>query len=276
MYGEMPHEFVGPQCLSMIEHIDAVRDQRCGPMGAGLDPDALQSSTQGAVALVSGSLNKRLELTARVFCEMAIKPLFKGILKLMVKHQDKARMLKIRNQWIPMDPSTFKADLDMTVNVGVGAGTINERVAALQQIAAAQKEIIATAGPDNPLCGAREIRNTLSKIVELSGYRDSTQFFKEIPPGAESAPKPPPKPSPEEVLAQAQAQAVQADVEMKREKHQLELLQMKAEDDRERDKQETETLLKIADFQVKNPTYNVAELVAAIKAATTAPRQQVM
>lgn len=35
-------------------------------------------------------------------------------------------MMKLRNQWVPVDPSSWKTRYAVTVNVGLGTGTRDE------------------------------------------------------------------------------------------------------------------------------------------------------
>ena len=119
------------------------------------------------------------------------------------------------------------------MNVGLGIGTTDERLAVLNQVAVRQQEALEKLGPNNPLVGLGQIRNTLSKMLEISGYPDSNQFFKPLPLDYEAPPPPPPKPSPEELLAQAQMADIEARTAIDQQKIQLDAMKQQQLDERE-------------------------------------------
>jgi hypothetical protein len=149
-------------------------------------------------------------MIARLFAENGFKRLFKGLLRLVITHQDKERVVRLRNEWVPVDPRVWNSSMDCSVNVGLGSGVTDERLAVLNNIAARQTEAMEKLGPDNPLVGLGNIRNTLAKMLEISGYKDTDQFFKPIPVDWQPPPPEPPPPTPEELLAQAQMADIQA------------------------------------------------------------------
>jgi len=139
----------------------------------------------------------------------------------------------LRDEWVPIDPRVWDSNMDCSVNVGLGVGTTDERLAVLNQIALRQQEALEKMGPNNPLVGLGQIRNTLSKMLEISGYSDSNQFFKQVPLDYEPPPPEPPKPSPEELLAQAQMADIQARTAIDEQKIQLAAMKQQQLDERE-------------------------------------------
>ena len=209
MVRELIKPFVGKEAFPMLEQVQREKDRRIGTRNVSLDADALQSTTKLAVNAQVQAAAQRVELIARLYAEIGMKRLSKGLLKLVCQHQDKPRMVRLRNQYVEVDPRVWNANMDVTVNVGLGNGLTEERVMVLQQVLAVQREVLATMGPNNPLVGFGHVRNTLGKILEQSGYKDTAQFFKPVPLDFETPP-PPPKPSAEELLAQIEAQKIQA------------------------------------------------------------------
>jgi len=119
-------------------------------------------------------------------------------------------------------------------------------------IAAKQEQALMQMGPMNPLVTPAQYANTLRKMVELSGFKDASQFFNAIPadyqPPQATQPQ---KPSPEEMLAQVQVQSIQADIQKKAAELQLEQQRMVMSDDRERDKIETDRFIKLRELELK-------------------------
>ena len=263
--------FVGREAFSMLEYIDQVKEDRTGMSKAamGLNADALQSSTRAAVAATISASQSRLELTTRILAN-GMKKLFKNILQLIVTHQDKPRMVRLRNQWVAIDPRAWNATMDVTVNVALGNGDTEQKMAMLQLILSQQKEALMQMGPQNPLVTPGQFSNTLRKMVELAGFKDSSQFFNAIPADYQPPAPQPNKPTPEEMLAQVQAQSIQADIQKKAAELELEREKMLRSDDRDRDRMESDMMLRAQEMQLK---YGTQVDVASIRAMMERDRE---
>ena len=275
MVQPLAQPFVGQAGYSMLEYMDQLKEDRTGMSKAamGLNADALQSSTKAAVAATISASQSRLELTARIMAE-GMKKLFKGILFLLTTHQDRPRMVRLRNQWVQIDPRAWDASMDVSVNIGLGGGDVNDRLQTLTMISQMQKAIIDQYGLANPLVTPQMYSRTLQKMVELSGFKDSSQYFNQIPADFQ-VPQEPPKPTPEEVLAQVQAESIQADIQKKAAELELKRQQMMRDDDYRRDQLAQEYLLKKYELELKYGTQiNNAELMAAQNLDREAMRAQ--
>jgi hypothetical protein len=235
MVQQLDVPFLGKDAFPMIQYLDSMKEARTGQTAAsqGLDPDVLQSTTKAAVTATIKGAEQHLEMMARLFAD-SFKRMFKGILKLVITHQDKERMVRLRDEWVPIDPRVWDSTMDCSVSVGLGVGTTDERLAVLNQVVLQQKEVLEKLGPSNPLVGLGQFRNTLSKMLEISGYPDSNQFFKPLPLDYEPPPpQEPPKPSPEEMLLQAQMADIQSRAQIEQEKLQLAAMKQQQLDERE-------------------------------------------
>jgi hypothetical protein len=115
---------------------------------------------------------------------------------------------------------------------------------------------------------------TLQKMVELSGFKDASQFFNQIPADFQ-VPQEPPKPTPEEVLAQVQAESIQADIQKKAAELELSRQKMMRDDDYRRDQMAQDYLLKKYELELKYGTQiSNAELMAAQNLDREAMRAQ--
>jgi|TARA_R110002096_G_scaffold94606_5_gene212824 hypothetical protein len=234
MVQQLDVPFLGKDAFPMIQYLDSMKESRTGQTAAsqGLDPDVLQSTTRVAVTATIKGAEQHLELMARLFAD-SFKRMFKGILRLIITHQDRERIVRLRDEWVPIDPRVWDSAMDCSVSVGLGVGTTDERLAVLNQTAMRQQEALEKLGPNNPLVGLGQVRNTLSKMLEISGYPDSNQFFKPIPLDYEPPPPQPPKPSPEELLAQAQMADIEARTAIDQQKIQLDAMKQQQLDERE-------------------------------------------
>ena len=264
--------FVGKDAFPMLAYMDEMRENRTGISKAadGLDPAALQSSTLMAVQQTVAAAQQRVELIARLFADGGMTQLYKGLLQLIIKHIDKPRMIRLRNQFVPMSPDRWSANMDVVSNVSLGKGGDQERMAMLQQIAGKQEQILQTMGPVNPLVDMTNYYQTLIQMLEVAGFKDPLRFFKD--PATFLPSQEPPKPDPNEALMQVQMQAIQADIQKKAAELELEREKMQREDDRRRDKDEADIALKAAEI---NARYGAQIDTAQIKANSDRDRELV-
>jgi hypothetical protein len=203
-----------------------------------------------------------------------MKKLFKGILYLMTTHQDKPRMVRLRNEWVQIDPRVWDAGMDVNVNIGLGNGDNNEKLAALNIIMQKQEQIMAQFGPMNQIASLPMYIRTLQKAIELSGYKDASSYFNSLPADFQM-PQEQPKPTPEEVLAQVQAQSIQADIQKKAAELELKREQMIRDDDYRRDQLAQDLLLKKYELELKYGTQiSTAEIDARQAMDREAMQQQ--
>jgi len=235
---------VASQAFPMLQYLDTIQSKRTGVSDAsqGLDPSVLQNVTAAAVASMQQAGAGKIELMARIFAETGVKSLFQGILHLLCKYQDKARMVRMRGEFVEFDPRTWANQYDVSINVGLGAGNRQEQMAMLSMVLAKQEQLIAQYGPANPYVSPAQYRGTLGRMVEIAGFKDSAEFYKAITPEQDQAlsnPPPQQQQMPPEVQAlmartQAEIQAnqakAQADMQMQQQQMQIdmEMAQQKA------------------------------------------------
>jgi hypothetical protein len=235
--------FVGQAAFPMMEYMDQIKEDRTGMSKAAMGLNA---------------------------------DLFKGILFLATTHQDKARMVRMRNEWVQIDPRFWDVGMDANINIALGNGDTNEKLQALMMIMSKQEQILQQLGPTNPLVTPQQFSNTLRKIVELSGFKDATSFFQNIPADY-VPPTPQQKPSPEEVLAQVQAESIKADIQKKAAELELKRQQMIMDDDLNRDKMAQDLYLKKYEIELKYKSQiSTAEIDAAQSIDREAMRQQAL
>jgi hypothetical protein len=221
--------FVGQAAMPVLQWLDEVQAKRTGvvPASAGLDPDVLQSTTKSGVDATIQGAQERTEMTARLFAENGIKPMMKGILKLVCANQDQPRMMRLRGKWVEVDPRVWDADMDVIVHVALGRGTDQDRLMALNGIAAKQELAMQSmGGVTNPLAPLDRYRNTLARMTEVLGYKAVDQFWAPVTTQtvqaiAQAAQQQPPPPDPNMLVAQAQQAKVQGELQIKQQQLQL-------------------------------------------------------
>jgi hypothetical protein len=264
------------QSFPMLQYLDQVQSKRTGvnDVQQGLDPNILQNTTATAVAAMQSAAAGKIEMIARVFAETGVKDLFEKILHLLCKYQDKARVIRLRGKYISIDPREWTNGFDLSINVGLGTGNKQEQMAMVAMVLQKQEQILQTQGFNNPLVNLTQYRETLGRFIEAAGYKDSSEFFKEIPPELEQQianPQPqqaPVDPAVQAYMAQAQAQM---QIEQAKAQQDMQLAQQKAEADvmLQQQKAQAEIQLKrekaMADLELKTAEFQAE---AQLKAMT--------
>lgn len=241
--------FVGQAAFPVLQYMDQIKQSRTGISAAsqGLDPDALTNSTATGVNATVQAAQQHIEMIARLFAETGLKDMMKGVLRLVVQHQDQARMVRLTNEFVQLDPRGWDSGMDVMVNVALGRGTDQARMAMLTQIAQQQREALGELGPINPLTDLQKLYNTLAEITTLAGFKDTSQFWSD-PADFQPPPPQPPQPDINQMLIQAQIAEIQADVQMKQ-----------AEINRKREETEIDAALKVLELQAKQEMQVTAE-----------------
>jgi hypothetical protein len=246
------------QSFPMLDYMDQVLQKRSGVTSTsqGIDPNILQNTTATAIAAMQQAGSGKIEMIARIFADTGVKDLFAGIFHLILKYQDKPRVIRLRGKYVSIDPREWKNNYDVTVNVGLGTGSQDQKMAMAAMVMQKQEQILSTQGFANPLVSVGQYRNTLGKFIEAAGYKDSMEFFKEIPPELDqqlSQPQPPqqqPNPALDALMAQTQAQI---EVDRAKALNDIEIAKAKAQASiqLEREKAAANLELKTAEFQAE-------------------------
>ncbi|PDT82925.1 phage portal protein [Sinorhizobium sp. BJ1] len=221
--------FVAEKSFAMLSYLDQEATDRTGISDAssGMAPDALQNMTAKASAMIEAAGIGQTELMVRTFAQ-GLKRVFQGLLKLVIKHQDKPRTVRLRNQWVTFDPRQWNADMDVTVNTGLGAGTRERDMMMMQVVGQQQEKLLAAYGPvGNPFVTVDNIWNSVSRGVEAAGLRTPDLYFT--------------KPTPEQIQQLEQAQANKPDPEMEKVKIKAQADMEKAKLDAQIDQQKLQT-----------------------------------
>jgi hypothetical protein len=244
----LKHPDIGGDVFPLLQYQDATREWRTGVsrQGQGVDPNALQNQVATIANQMFNASQAKVKLIARIFAETGIRDLFSLLHATIHKNGSQAQTVRLRNQWVTVDPRDWKARADMTINVGLGTGSKSEQLAHLQLIIAAQKEAIAAG-----LVSAKNLYHSAKELVKLAGHKNVDAFF--TAPGAPvnptdraSAPlTPPADPRQAEIAAKAAAEKAKIETDAAHQKMKLE-----AQLAFEREKFALEKELKLLDLQI--------------------------
>ena len=204
------------QAFPLLEYLDTIKEERSGitKYNQGMDTDTLNKTASGINTILSQS-QMRLELIARVFAETGVKDIFKKMFELVVKYQDKERIIKVNSSFVPMNPMEWRDRCNVTIHVGLGTGSRDQQLQILNAILGRQLEAIKLQGSaQGPVVNLNNIYNTLARIIENAGLKDVGSYFTNPEVGMQNM-KPQPKPPSEfEKVSQIQTQQKAAEAQM--------------------------------------------------------------
>jgi phage tail tube protein FII len=166
------------QVAGMIEYYDSIREQRTGSTryNQGMDADSLNKTATG-ISIIQNASTQRAELVARQFAEF-LREVFRKLLKLVSTHQDKAEVIRLRGQWVEIDPREWKNGFDMSVVVGLGTGNKDQVVAHLSNLLQIDQQIVELqGGADGPLLTLEGVYNKLKRMVEAMDLKGIEQYY---------------------------------------------------------------------------------------------------
>ncbi|MCD6674854.1 MAG: hypothetical protein LT106_18630 [Burkholderiaceae bacterium] len=241
--------------LQAIEYFDQVRESRTGitRYTSGLDPNALNKTATGIMQLQAASM-ARVELKARRFAE-AVKDLFLVTHALTLKHGRRPQMVQLSNQWVAVDPSSWKRRTDMTISVGLGTGNRQEQNMFLMQML----QVALGPGLQLGFSDPSKVHAMLARLTNNAGFKAAEEFW--VDPS--NAPPRQQPPDPRLMIEQAKLQQAQQEtqvdaqqsqakiaadmqVEQMRMQQAREEAQLRAQTEIERARIDAETKLRIA------------------------------
>ena len=189
-----------PAAFEMLQYWDDIKSGRTGvnPKTQGLSADVLKTHvTTGAVTAALTNAQGRLELIARVFADTGVRNMFKSIYNLIQRYEDRKKVVRLNNTYFQIDPSSWREDLDVDIEVGIGYGDQDVRLQNISNFATLIEKVgQQTQGMIQP----GNVYNLVREIADEMGIKNVDKFIS-------TPPTEPPPPSAQEQLAQMQAQA---------------------------------------------------------------------
>jgi hypothetical protein len=171
--------FVGKDSLPVLDFMTNVRENRTGmsDAAAGLNPKDLQSADAEAVANTLSKGAARIEMMARIFVETGMKRLFRGVLRLLKKHQTQPRIVELFGKPHKIDPRAWNAEMHVKPTIALGRGSAASQIGFLTTVLAKQEQMLQTLGPKNPIVTLDQYHHTLTQILSVAGYQNADSFF---------------------------------------------------------------------------------------------------
>ena len=229
-----------PESFQMLEYLDGVRESRAGVsrMSQGMNENALTSHTTAtAVNAVMSAAQSRVELVARNFAETGVKELMYKIYELLLKNQDKERVIMLRNNWVPVRPDSWNDKYDCTVSVALGNGNKDQQLAHLSAIMQFAGQAMQGG---LPIATAQNMYNIGAAMVKNMGFQNVQDFLTD-PSQA------PPQPNPQQQAEQMELELKHKELEIKAADVQVK----QAKIEQEYQKNAVDAQLKMAELQLE-------------------------
>lgn len=211
--GQVPAPFqttdTSQTAFNAMEMMSNERESRTGitRQSQGMNPDTLNKTATG-MAMLQANADQIEVYVAGNFVEELVAPIFTRRYHLMRQYTPPFRM-KIDGKYRKVDPSKWPDDIDVTINVGLGTGSKDQRTTYRAQLLNYQQQAIAGGLPG---VGPKQIYNNMKALIDDTLGGVATDYWQD----PDTLPPQPPKPDPEAeknqgelMLKQAQQQADQ-------------------------------------------------------------------
>lgn len=183
---DLPVPYIGDKALMGINYMDEVSQRRTGVgrQSMALDPDALQNQTATAAQQNHDASVSQHELVARNMAEWGWTKVFRKLMRLMIKHQDQPRTVMLNSKKeLTIDPRFWNADMNVTINVGLGTGSRDRDLAMLGQVLQTQlglaDRFMASGATEDAIDLLPKIILTMVKMAESAGIRNPEDYYPE-------------------------------------------------------------------------------------------------
>ena len=213
----------GIEAMPMLEQLQGEKENRTGwtRYSQGLDGNSLNKTATGAQMIMNAS-QKRMKLMARIAAECLVAPMFRGIFKTLSDHGMQKISYRLNGKFVEYDPQEWRDQYDMTVNVGIGTGDVQQQSQFLMQIAQSQAAVAGSPFAAK-LLSPKSVYNVQARLAENAGFKNPGEFW--VDPDTVQTPDAPPPPNPVVEIEKAKLQDSQhkAQAEMAQKARQADL-----------------------------------------------------
>lgn len=167
----------------------------------GLNPDTMNKTATGMGMLMAQSQQIELYVT-RNFAEFIVASMFAKRYRLMRKFGQPFRM-KIEGKYRTVDPRKWPEEIDMQINVGLGTGNKDQKIAYRSQLLQIQQGVVQAGGR---IVGEKQVYENIRGFVQDTGLGSPSEYVM----NPDDLPPAPQQQDPEAIKAQADAQTQQA------------------------------------------------------------------
>jgi hypothetical protein len=214
----LPTENVFPYAQQGLEHMDRVVEARVGVnrMFQGIDESSMNDYNR--IGQLSTMASQRIEQIARIFAN-GIEYLFEVAHELVIKSGHQMEAIKLRGNWMDIDPTQWRTGRDLRVVAPFAAGNKDSLLQRLMILKNIHSEAAAAGHPMVQLDDSYNLALEIASAADLMGVKYFT----------DPATIPPPEPGPDYTAAALQIEDKKVDNEAVDEERQAELDKYRAD-----------------------------------------------
>lgn len=174
--------YIGDKALMGLQYVERLTTKRSGigEATAALDETAIDPQTATAEQIKHDANYARTELMVRTMAQMGLKNLFANLLRLIVRHQDRPRVIRLNDTWKNFDPRPWNALMDVKIKIGLGTGSRERDLAMMRVIAEDQDKVVAALGANNPIVPPSKWVGTRHAMVRAAGLDEPTRYYSDV------------------------------------------------------------------------------------------------
>lgn len=222
--------------MQAIMYMDGVREQQSGVTKNGMAVSSEVVDPKSATESRRQDRNEqvRKRLMVRMLAQTFLVPVFRKMLKNIVRYQNAEKEIQVRGKWVAIDPRGWNANLKARVSVGLGYANRDEMIQGATIIGQAQ-QLAMPMGIVEP----KHLYKTATKLVEASGMGFGEDYFTD--PTSEEG---------QQAIAAKQQQAAQ-DPKMIEAQGKLQIRQIEADFNARMKAQDAQNRREMAQFQAQ-------------------------
>jgi hypothetical protein len=204
------HPFVFPEAMQGLEYMDQIRENRAGVNRyfTGVDQNSLNKTATG-IQTLSTMAAQRVEQLARILGS-GIEDLARIVHELILKGGHKKEIVRLKGEWVEVDPAQWKKRSDFKISVGFASGNKDAMVQRLMMIAQNQYQALELG---LPIVEPQNLHETMLELTKASDFSSPERFWTD-PKTAEPKPQPP---NPDLMKLQLEGTVKEAELEMAQE-----------------------------------------------------------
>ena len=229
--------------MSMMEYMKGFNEDSTGwtRYNQGSDGDSLNQTATG-MNIVTNRADMRLDLIARNLAR-GFSDMFNMILKLVSQYQQKEEIVRLRGEWVPIDPREWTNGFTVSINVGLGTGNRDQQIKQLMALLNEQKQ-----GMQIGIANPANIYEAEKELVKALGFKNADKYWTD----PSKVPPQPPQPTPAQVQMQIEQVKGQNTMQIEQMKAQLSDAQHQRELQANMQLEQNKQQMQSADVQAQN------------------------
>ncbi len=177
-FAPIPTIPINQSAWQLQEQVSVWRENRTGftRYSQGMDADSLNKTATG-VSIITQKSDQRLRLMTR-HAAQSVRKMFAKLLKLVTRHQDAEDWFNVNGEWLPVRPTEWRDQFNITINVGLGHGTKEQQMQRLMALMPLMQW-----GQQSGVVRPEHIGELIQQAATVNEFRNPEKFADKQPQG---------------------------------------------------------------------------------------------